>query len=41
MVPTADTTSASEEVTPISEVSKIMVDCLLYLCFILLEECAM
>ena len=41
MVPTADTTTASKEVAPICEVSDIIVDCLLYLCFILLGECAM
>ena len=41
MVPTADTNTASEEVAPISEVSDMIVHCLLYLCFILLGECAM
>ena len=41
MVPTADTTTASMEVAPIREVSAMIVDWLLYLCFILLGECAM
>ena len=41
MVPTAAITTVSKEVVPVSEVSEMIVDCLLCLYFVLLGERAL